>query len=132
MGMKMGHTPVGSECLEVGVKTGAAAEPEERKLTGVRPEDDECCPSTRRPVLSAEVSTRGKLVISAAPDTRWLLTLAGYKRYELLLKRERSYRVQVVYERCCGLDVHKRTVVARVLLSQADGTVEREARTLGP
>jgi transposase len=37
----------------------------------------------------------------------------------------------VVYERCCGLAVHKRTVVACVLLSQADGTVEREARTFG-
>jgi len=37
--------------------------------------------------------------------------------------------MQVVYERCCGLDVHKRTVVACVLLSQADGTVEREVRT---
>jgi transposase len=37
----------------------------------------------------------------------------------------------VVYERCCGLDVHKRTVVACVLLSQADGTVEREVRTFG-
>jgi len=37
--------------------------------------------------------------------------------------------MQVVYERCCGLDVPKRTVVACVLLSQADGTVEREART---
>jgi transposase len=39
--------------------------------------------------------------------------------------------VQVVYERCCGLDVHKRTVVACVLLTQADGTVEREVRTFG-
>jgi len=39
--------------------------------------------------------------------------------------------MQVVYERCCGLDVHKRTVVACVLLSQADGTLEREVRTFG-
>jgi transposase len=37
--------------------------------------------------------------------------------------------MQVVYERCCGLDVHKRTVVACVLVSQGDGTVEREVRT---
>jgi transposase len=29
------------------------------------------------------------------------------------------------------LDVHKRTVVACVLLSQADGTVQREVRTFG-
>lgn len=37
--------------------------------------------------------------------------------------------MQVVYERCCGLDVHKRTVVACVLLTQADGSVLREVRT---
>jgi transposase len=37
--------------------------------------------------------------------------------------------MQVVYERCCGLDVHKRTVVACVLLTQADGSVQREVRT---
>jgi len=39
--------------------------------------------------------------------------------------------MRVVYERCCGLDVHKRTVVACALLSQADGTVTREVRTFG-
>src|SRR5262245_38426559 len=39
--------------------------------------------------------------------------------------------MQVVHERCCGLDVHKRTVVACVLVSQADGTVRREVRTFG-
>jgi transposase len=39
--------------------------------------------------------------------------------------------MQVVYERCCGLDVHKRTVVACVLLSQAEGALEREVRTFG-
>jgi transposase len=37
--------------------------------------------------------------------------------------------MQVVHERCCGLDVHKRTVVACVLISQPDGTVERQVRT---
>jgi transposase len=37
--------------------------------------------------------------------------------------------MQVVYERCCGLDVHKRTVVACVLLTQADGSVQRQVRT---
>ena len=33
--------------------------------------------------------------------------------------------MQVVHERCCGLDVHKKTVVARVLRSNEDGTLER-------
>jgi transposase len=36
-----------------------------------------------------------------------------------------------VYERCCGLEVHKRTVVAGVVLRPADGTVRREVRTVG-
>jgi transposase len=39
--------------------------------------------------------------------------------------------MQVVYARCCGLDVHKKTVVACVLISSEDGTVQRHARTFG-
>ena len=73
----MGHTPSGGERLEVGVTIGAASEPEERKLTGVRPEDDECCPSIRRSGPSPEVSTRGKLVLSSAPGARSLRAAAG-------------------------------------------------------
>src|SRR5579884_2273180 len=37
--------------------------------------------------------------------------------------------MQILYERCCGLDVHKKTVVACVLLSQADGQPSRQVRT---
>lgn len=37
--------------------------------------------------------------------------------------------MQVIYERCCGLDVHKRTVVACVLITHADGTVQRQVHT---
>ena len=37
--------------------------------------------------------------------------------------------MQVVYERCCGLDVHKKTVVACVLLTGPNGAVERQVRT---
>ena len=37
--------------------------------------------------------------------------------------------MQVVHERCCGLDVHKQTVVAWVLRSHEDGTLERFIRT---
>ncbi|MDQ6743658.1 MAG: IS110 family transposase [Candidatus Dormibacteraeota bacterium] len=39
--------------------------------------------------------------------------------------------MQVVHERCCGLDVHKKTVVACVLGSAADGSVQRRVRTFG-
>ncbi len=37
--------------------------------------------------------------------------------------------MQVVYERCCGLDVHQKTVVGCRLLSQQKGTVEKSLRT---
>jgi transposase len=39
--------------------------------------------------------------------------------------------MQVVYERCCGLDVHKRTVVACRIVPGADGTPRKEIRTFG-
>jgi len=37
--------------------------------------------------------------------------------------------MRVVYERCCGLDVHKETVAACVLLTGADGRVDKRVRT---
>ena len=37
--------------------------------------------------------------------------------------------MEVVHARCCGLDVHKRTVVACVLISEPDGAVQRQVRT---
>jgi Transposase len=39
--------------------------------------------------------------------------------------------MQVVHARCCGLDVHKKTVIACVLLTHPNGHVEREVRTFG-
>jgi len=39
--------------------------------------------------------------------------------------------MQVVYQRCAGLDVHKLTVVACVLISQEDGKVHEQVRTFG-
>jgi transposase len=35
-----------------------------------------------------------------------------------------------VYARCAGLDVHKSTVVACVLITQADGSVSEQVRTV--
>jgi transposase len=43
--------------------------------------------------------------------------------------REGGARMQTVYARCAGLDVHKATVVACVLATRADGRVRREVRT---
>lgn len=37
--------------------------------------------------------------------------------------------MEVVYRRCCGLDVHKETVVACVLVTAEDGSVTRQVRT---
>ncbi len=37
--------------------------------------------------------------------------------------------MQVIYQRCCGLDVHTKTVVATVLITSPDGTIEKKTRT---
>src|SRR5215207_5955646 len=37
--------------------------------------------------------------------------------------------MEIVHARCCGLDVHKKSVVACVLISQRDGLLERQIRT---
>jgi transposase len=39
--------------------------------------------------------------------------------------------MEMVYERCCGLDVHKRTVVACLLTSGGDGQPPKELRSFG-
>lgn len=39
--------------------------------------------------------------------------------------------MQVLYPRCCGLDIHKRTIVACFMRTHADGTVTREVRSFG-
>jgi transposase len=37
--------------------------------------------------------------------------------------------MHVVFSRCCGMDVHKKMLVACVLLTQEDGSVQRQVRT---
>ena len=39
--------------------------------------------------------------------------------------------MQVLHNRCAGLDVHKRTVVACVLVTQPDGRARSEVRPFG-
>ena len=39
--------------------------------------------------------------------------------------------MDVIYERCCGLDVHKNSVVACLLLSHPQGEPARVIRTFG-
>jgi transposase len=37
--------------------------------------------------------------------------------------------MQVIHERCCGLDVHKKTIVACLLITSADGRVQKQTRS---
>jgi hypothetical protein len=37
--------------------------------------------------------------------------------------------MEVLYPRCCGLDVHKKTVVACVLITEAGKAIRKEVRT---
>src|SRR5947207_10945144 len=37
--------------------------------------------------------------------------------------------MQVLYSRCCGLDVHQKTVVACVMITQPNGKVDKSIRT---
>ena len=37
--------------------------------------------------------------------------------------------MQVLYPCCCGLDIHKKFVVACLLTTEPDGTVHKETRT---
>lgn len=37
--------------------------------------------------------------------------------------------MQVIHPRCAGLDVHKKTVVTTIMLTQPDGTVKKQTRT---
>jgi transposase len=39
--------------------------------------------------------------------------------------------MDILYERCCGLDIHKRTVVACLVVPGADGQPAKEVRSFG-
>ena len=39
--------------------------------------------------------------------------------------------MDVIYQRCCGLDVHKKTVVACIIISHEEGEPTKEIRTFG-
>jgi transposase len=45
------------------------------------------------------------------------------------MHRKEGTDVQVLYACCCGLDVHQKTVVACVLVTQAHGKVDKSIRT---
>jgi transposase len=37
--------------------------------------------------------------------------------------------MQVIHQRCCGLDIHKKTIVACVLITAQEGTVQKQTRS---
>ena len=39
--------------------------------------------------------------------------------------------MDIVYPRCCGLDIHKRSVVACLIVSEPEGRPRKEIRTFG-
>ncbi len=39
--------------------------------------------------------------------------------------------MDIIYERCCGLDVHKKSIVACLIVSDPDGTPHKTSRTFG-
>ena len=92
----------GSICLVLGART--------ESCLGARPE-----------VMSVAVpmgtSTWGKIVFFSRSAATTVIRS----------RKERA--VEIVHARCCGLDVHKKSVVACVLISQPDGLIERQVRT---
>jgi transposase len=44
---------------------------------------------------------------------------------------EDCHDVEVVYQRCCGLDVHKKMIVACLIIVAADGKRRKQIRTFG-
>jgi hypothetical protein len=37
--------------------------------------------------------------------------------------------MQVEYQRCAGIDLHKKTAVTTIMITEPDGTVEQQTRT---
>jgi hypothetical protein len=85
------------------------------------------------------VSTRRNLVRRPHPFLALVLQQAFVRRSSPLRETrtegspgaEGGALLQVVYRRCCGLDVHQKTVVACVLLTEQEGVVRKQVRTCG-
>ena len=39
--------------------------------------------------------------------------------------------MRIIYQRCCGLDVHKKVIMACLLLLEPDGELRQEVRKFG-
>src|SRR5262249_44830078 len=54
-----------------------------------------------------------------------------FREYPRRPPLEREGAMDVVHPRCCGLDVHKQTVVACALITSSSGRAQKEVRTFG-
>ncbi|HKF35771.1 MAG TPA: transposase [Ktedonobacteraceae bacterium] len=50
--------------------------------------------------------------------------------FSAISKESEEQAMQVIYPRCAGLDVHQKTVVVTAMVTQDDGTVQREQRAV--
>ena len=99
--------------MSVQRSVGVMVQPTRRgKLTG-------CVQKNLNVATSREASTRKKLVVFSAPNADRQQRIRVGRRAEM----------QVIHERCAGLDVHKKTVVVCVLVTQNDGVVKKQIRT---
>jgi hypothetical protein len=111
--MKMGYTA--SSRNVPGPDQTSDAPSSGLKLAWVRPEEMIVATLREGP------STRRKLVNVSAPH----VPLFAVRRN----RPEGVEPMQVVHQRCCGLDVHKKTVVACILIMLASGEVQKHIRT---
>src|SRR3972149_5411702 len=77
----------------------------------------------REPELQADLGSLGVSPIVADEHAREFLESRGCLPPRVLVGR---WAMEVVYERCAGLDVHKRTVTACIITPE-----ERKTRTFG-
>src|SRR5262249_59235249 len=79
---------------------------------------------TRTPPVAPKIvaeSTRSRLTPQSGVWPAWRART---------IKKGRSM-LRVIHERCAGLDIHKKTVVACILVNEQDGQVREEKRTFG-
>src|SRR5258708_1805441 len=89
--------------------------------------------ATSKPLLVSQhveknlESLASSLEVPILKRSKWLLK-GGQDMEEMF---EDCHDVEVVYQRCCGLDVHKKMIVACLIIVAADGKRRKQIRTFG-
>jgi len=88
-----------------------------RKLTQVVSRREVCCPCLQG-------AREGNLCVDFHPSS--------FSSPRMFVEmKERGTLMEVLYDHCCGLDVHKKTVVACVMITSPNGRVQKSVRTFG-